>query len=116
MTKVIAIIATSLIMITSAFAADVDGNWAVMFSSPEGGSVVSIEIKIDGETATAMADGDELIGTYKDGELKLKGPMYVPEAGMSATLDMTAKLEGDDLVGNATWDMYVATVHGTRTE
>ena len=42
--------------------------------------------------------------------------MYVPEAGMSATLDMTAKLEGDDLVGNATWDMYVATVHGARTE
>ena len=36
--------------------------------------------------------------------------MYVPEAGMSA------KLEGDDLVGNATWDMYVATVHGARTE
>ena len=116
MTKVIAIIAASLIMITSVFAADVGGNWDVMFSSAEGGSMVPMEIKIDGETATVIADGDELIGTYKDGELKLKGPMYVPEAGMSATLDMTAKLEGDDLVGNATWDMYAATVHGTRTE
>jgi len=65
LTKVIAIIATSLIMITSAFAADVDGNWAVMFSSAEGGSVVSIEIKIDGETTTAMASVMNLSGHIK---------------------------------------------------
>ena len=52
-------------MITSAFAADVDGNWAVMFSSAEGGSVVSIEIKIDGETTTAMASVMNLSGHIK---------------------------------------------------
>ncbi|MDA9770623.1 hypothetical protein N9D02_06240 [Emcibacteraceae bacterium] len=116
MTRLITIVATVLLMISSATAADVDGNWNVMFSSAEGGVMVPMEIKVDGENVTAMADGDELTGTYKDGELKLKGPMYVPEAGMSATLDMTAKLEGEDLVGKATWDMYVASVLGTRTE
>lgn len=114
--RLITIIVTTLLMITSAYAADVDGNWNVMFSSAEGGAMVPMEIKVDGENVTAMADGDELTGTYKNGELTLKGPMYVPEAGMSATLDMTAKLEGNDLVGKATWDMYVASVLGTRVE
>lgn len=116
MIKLITIMASALLMLSSASAADVDGNWNVMFSSAEGGAMVPMEIKVDGENVTAMADGDELRGTYKDGELKLKGPMYVPEAGMSATLDMTAKLEGNDLVGKATWDMYVASVLGTRTD
>ena len=116
MAKFITIVASTLFMITSAFASDVDGNWNIMFSSAEGGAMVPMEIKVEGENVTAMADGDELTGTYKDGELKLKGPMYVPEAGMSSTLDMTAKLEGEDLIGNATWDMYTASVHGTKTQ
>ncbi len=106
----------SLVAIGNAIAADVDGEWSVAMNSAEGGTVIPMTISIDGEMAKAMVGQDELSGTYRDGELKLTGPLYVPEAGMSATLDMTAKLDGDHLKGTANWDMYTANVLGTRKD
>ncbi|MCC3860670.1 hypothetical protein [Pseudemcibacter aquimaris] len=114
--RFLGIISLSLLFISSALAADIDGNWSITFSTAEGGSTIPFEIMVDGETVTADADGDALEGTYKDGVLKIKGPMYVPEVGMSATLDMTAQLEGNDLTGNATWDMYSASVYGVKVD
>ncbi|MDG1708871.1 MAG: hypothetical protein P8H03_08915, partial [Emcibacteraceae bacterium] len=94
--RFITALAASLLLITSAFAADVDGEWDIMLSASEGAATVPMSITVDGEIAKAMADGEELVGTYKDGELKLEGPYYVPEAGMSSTLDINATLEGDE--------------------
>lgn len=102
------------LMATSAFAADVDGNGNVTLSAAEGATSLNMTIAVDGESATATAGSDEFKGTYKDGELKLEGSLYVPEAGMSSKLDMIAKLDGDELKGTANWDMYVADVTGTR--
>lgn len=104
----------SLLFVSNAFAADVDGEWSVAMNSAEGGTIVPMTISVEGETAKAMVGTDELTGTYKDGELKLTGPLYVPEAGMTSTLDMTATLDGDQLKGKANWDMYTANVLGTR--
>ncbi len=101
-------------LIGNAFAADVDGEWSIMFSAAEGGSTVPMTITVDGEAAKAMAGSDELSGTYKDGKLMLEGPMYVPEAGMTSTLNMDATVDGDTMTGTATWDMYTADVIGTR--
>lgn len=112
--KFLSVLTASILFIGSAFAADVDGEWNVSMNSAEGGTVVPMTISVDGENAKAVVGSDELTGTYKDGELKLKGPLYVPEAGMSATLDMTATLEDDQLKGTANWDMYTANVLGTR--
>lgn len=101
-------------MTSSVFAADVDGDWNVTMSAAEGATMLTMTITVDGETATATAGEDELTGTYKNGELKLEGLLYIPEAGMSSDLDMTAKLDGDELTGTANWDMYTADVIGTR--
>lgn len=114
--RILGVFSISMLLITNAFAADVDGKWNITFSSSEGGATIPFEITVDGENVTADADGDALTGTYKDGVLKIKGPMYVAEAGMSATLDMTAKLDGEDLTGSATWDMFQASVFGVRTD
>ena len=102
------------LMISSAFAADVDGNWSISMTAAEGATMVSMSVAVDGEKVTAMIGSDVLDGTYKNGELKLKGPFYVPEAGMSSTLDMTARLDGEQLKGTASWDMYDIEVLGVR--
>jgi len=101
-------------MISSAFAADVDGDWSVAMSAAEGAAVVSMSIAVDGENATASIGTDEFTGTYKNGQLKLKGSLYVAEAGMSSTFDMTAKVDGDELKGTGNWDMYALDVSGKR--
>lgn len=101
-------------MISSAFAADVDGEWNMMLTSAEGGATIPMTISVDGEIATATAGNEEFTGTYINGEIKLKGSLYVADAGMASMLDMTAKFAGDELKGTANWDMYVADVHGTR--
>ena len=102
------------LLISSAFAADVDADWSVAMTAADGASLVTMSVAVDGENATATIGTDELTGTYKGGELKLKGPMYVPEAGMSSTLDITAKLEGDELKGTGVWDMYALDLIGKR--
>ena len=101
-------------MVSSTFAADIDGDWQVSMTAAEGATMVNMSVNVDGETATATMGSDEFTGTYINGELKLVGSLYVPDAGMSANLEMTAKLVGDELKGTANWDMYVADVHGTR--
>lgn len=110
----VSLILGTCLTLSSAFAADVDGDWSLAMTAAEGASVVTMSVAVDGENATATIGTDELNGTYKDGELKLKGPMYVPEAGMSSTLDITAKLDGDELKGSGVWDMYALDLIGKR--
>lgn len=109
-------LAFTLLAINNSGAADVDGEWNAAMNSAEGGTVIPMVILVNGEMAKATVGQDELNGTYRDGELKLTGPLYVPEAGMSATLDMTAKLDGDHLKGTANWDVYTANVLGIRKD
>ncbi|HRW28460.1 MAG: hypothetical protein KDF58_10915 [Alphaproteobacteria bacterium] len=102
------------LMASTAFAADVDGNWSISMTAAEGATMVSMSVAVSGEVATAMIGSDTLAGTYKNGELKLTGPMYVPEAGMSSTLNMIARYNSDQLIGTAVWDVYDIDVLGTR--
>lgn len=104
----------SLMIISSTFAADVDGDWSMAMTAAEGFAIVNMSIAVDGENATASIGTDEFTGTYKNGELNLKGSLYVAEAGMSSTFDMTAKLDGEELNGTGNWDMYALSVKGTR--
>lgn len=113
-TWVISILLSAGLMVSHAFAADVDGNWNVSMTAAEGATMVSMSVSVSGEVATAMIGSDTLAGSYKNGELKLTGPMYVPEAGMSATLNMIARLDGGQLKGTAVWDMYNIDVLGIR--
>ena len=55
-----------------------------------------------------------LTGSFDDGELKLAGEFYVMEAGYTSKLDMTVSMQGEQLKGTATWDIYIADVLGNR--
>ena len=102
------------LMVSSAFAADVDGSWNLSLSAAEGSTSVGMTIKVDGETATAEAAGDKLTGTYIDGELKLKGDLFIADAGFASKADMTAKMEGNRLVGLMMWEGYALDVVGSK--
>jgi len=112
--RVIAGLYATSLMISSVLAADVEGDWNMIMSAAEGAAMVPMTITVDGETATATAGQDKFTGTYKNGKLKLKGSLYVPDAGMSSTMGLTATLVGDQLKGIVNWDMYVADLVGTR--
>lgn len=114
MRKILISAITSLFMLSTSFAADVDGTWNISLMAPEGGAQDELIVTTDGEIANAKLGPEDLTGTYINGVLKLKGTVFSPEAGMSAELDMTANIDGDIISGTATWDMYDLSVNGTR--
>ena len=97
-------------------AASVDGDWNLSLTAPEGATYFRMAIAVDGENASGKVGEADFSGSYKDGNLKLTGDYYVPEAGYNAVLDLDMRLEGDELTGTATWDMYTADVLGKRAE
>lgn len=94
--------------------ADIDGEWNVSLTAPEGATYFKMTVASDGEMVTGRIGETVLSGTYIDGRLKLKGDYYVVEAGYTSKLDMDIRLQGDRLQGKATWDMYTADVSGKR--
>jgi hypothetical protein len=100
----------------TAAAANVDGDWNLSLTAPEGATYFKMTIAIDGETATGMVGEAAFSGTYRDGSLMLTGDYYVVEAGYNSTLNLDMRLEDDVLTGTATWDIYTADVLGKRPE
>ena len=92
----------------------VNGDWDVVLTAPEGQTGFTMTVAVDGESATATAGSHTFNGTYRDGNLKLKGDYYVPEAGYAAELDMDVTYADDELSGDATWDQFSADVSGSR--
>ena len=93
----------------------VNGDWDLMLTAAEGATGFPITIEANGTEAAASGGDAEFTGTWMDGELKLVGEFFVPEAGYAAPLDMTMRVEGDELVGTATWDQFEADVLGQRS-
>lgn len=104
-----------LAVATAARAADLDGTWRFDLSAAEGEHSFTITLEVDGDEVTGTAGDESFTGTFKDGKLTLSGEHYVGEAGYSALLEITATLEGERLRGNATWDMFEASMTGRRT-
>ena len=108
--------AVFILVATTGFAAPVDGDWKLSLTAAEGATYFTMTIAVDGESASGMVGEAEFSGSYKDGNLKLTGDYYVPEAGYNAVLDLDMRLDGEVLTGTATWDMYTADVLGKRSE
>lgn len=104
------------LFIACASAPPVNGNWDLMLMAAEGSTGFPITIEAIGDQASASGGGSDFTGTWEDGELKLAGDFFVPEAGYSAELNMTVRVEGDRLRGIATWDQFEADVTGDRAD
>jgi len=109
-------IVAAVIAAACASAPPVNGDWDLTLMAPEGSTGFPISIEASGEQATATGGGSEFAGTWDGGELSLKGDFFVPEAGYSSELNMTIRVEDDQLKGTATWDQFEADVTGDRAE
>ena len=93
----------------------VNGEWDLMLTAAEGSTGFPISIEANGTEATASGGDADFTGTWMNGELQLSGEFFVPEAGYAAPLDMTMRIENDELVGPATWDQFDIDVLGQRS-
>ncbi|MGI9203793.1 MAG: hypothetical protein ACR2Q3_07265 [Woeseiaceae bacterium] len=102
------------LLCTLSFAADVDGDWSMTLSAPEGTTYITMTISVDGEQATGTTADSEVSGTYKNGKLKLEGKLYLADGGYASDMEMEAELRGEKLKGTMGWDTYTLTVDGSR--
>jgi len=94
----------------------VNGNWDIILTAAEGSTGFPIHIVASGGEASATGGDTKFTGTWIAGELRLSGDFFVPEAGYTAPLDMTIRVDDDKLTGWATWDQFQADISGERTE
>ena len=112
----IAVCAAALILLSQAvFAAGLAGRWDAALNTAEGGIRQSgWEFKVQGEQVILVMDGQDLPGTFRDGQLEIAGELYSSEAGYAATFKLSGKMEGDKLVGKGSWDTYQMTFEASR--
>jgi len=95
-------------------AAGVDGDWTLVLTAPEGATEFTMSIAVDGSDVFGRVGDAEFTGTLDGERMRLAGDLFVPEAGYVAPLDLDLRLDGEELRGIATWDVYTANVVGKR--
>ena len=106
----------ALLLAQAAVAADLNGSWYFVFDT-QGGIYESMwTLTVSGDKVTAKQGETVLTGTLRDGKLELSGEFYAAEAGYAAEMKISGKLEGDQLKGDASWDIYEMTFTATRAE
>ena len=114
--QLVSMLATTFLVACALAPPPVNGDWDIILTAAEGSTGFPINIVASGEEASATGGDTEFTGTWIDGELRLSGDFFVPEAGYTATLDMTIRVDDDKLTGSATWDQFQADVSGERAE
>ena len=110
------LLAATLLVACASAPPPVNGDWDLMLMAAEGSTGFPISIEAVGDQATASGGDAEFTGTWNDGELRLSGEFFVPEAGYAAPLNMTIRVEGEQLKGTATWDQFEADVTADRVQ
>jgi len=101
---------------TGVNSATIDGDWNVSLTAAEGSTHFKMTVEVNGADARGHVGDAVLNGSFDDGKLRLAGEFYVMEAGYTSKLDMTVSMQGEQLKGTATWDVYTADVLGNRPE
>jgi len=97
-------------------AAEIDGTWNFIYLTPEGELRATTTLKAEGETLVLVQDGNEIKGTYKDGEFQVEAEdFYSDAAGYSAKLILNGKVTGDEITGKWTFDVYAGTFSAKRS-
>ena len=103
-------------MVPAFGAADISGNWALTIDTPAGIREGTLEVTVNGKDVTAKMGESTLSGTFQDGTLVVAGKVYAPDAGYEAELKLNGELEGGELKGDATWDIYEMTFTGKKVK
>ena len=97
-------------------ASEIDGTWNFTYLTPEGDLRATATLKAEGEKLIFEQDGQEIIGSYKNSEFRIEAKDYYSgEAGYSADLILEGKLEGSEITGKWTFDVYSGTFSAKRT-
>jgi hypothetical protein len=97
-------------------AADISGAWTFTWTTDGGVRESTIEFVQKEETLTATTDKQTLEGSIKDDVFEVKGDFYSAEGGGAAPLTIKGKVDGDRLVGSATWSEYGMTFTAVRAK
>jgi len=100
----------------SASAAKADGTWNVVFVTEAGNKEAQLSLTSDGEAVSGSAGPQKVEGTFRDGSLALKLPkFYSADAGFTADLLISGKVDGNALQGQWTFGEYSGIAKGTRS-
>ncbi len=105
-----------LVIVQASGAADISGAWALTLDTPGGLRESTMELTVNGKDVTAKMGETTLKGTFVDGKLELAGKMYAAEVGYEADFTLKGTLEGEELKGDATFDIYEMTFTGKKAE
>ena len=96
--------------------AGVNGKWRFVLSTPGGDREVEAEFAVDVDSkVTGKFGATDVAGTYKDGQLDLDFQFTSDEAGVTAAMKMSGKLdETSALNGNWDFSSYNGTFKATR--
>ncbi len=109
--------ALALLLLTqAAVAADLSGKWNIVFDTSNGEYEFPLTLTVKGENVAATIDGQEMKGTFRGGKLELAGEFFPAVAGYKAELKISGQTEGDQIKGDASWDVYEMTFTATRAE
>lgn len=61
-------------------------------------------------------DGQETKGTFRGGKLELAGEFIPAEAGYKAAMKISGRTVGDQIKGDASWDVFNPPFTATRIE
>jgi hypothetical protein len=97
-------------------AAGIDGTWNFTYVTPDGDLRATARLRADGEELIFVQDGNEIIGTYSNGEFQIEAKDYYSgQAGYSANLILKGQVAGDEITGTWTFDVYSGTFSAKRS-
>lgn len=116
MIRTVLLLLTVLLALALCLSADtgVAGKWAFTLDTEGGARMADADFQVDGDKVTGKWGESTVKGTFADGKLDLAFPMESPEAGFSATMKITGKLDGADLVGTWEFGQYSGSYRAKR--
>jgi hypothetical protein len=111
------ILITVLVTFAALFGADsLSGKWDFVWETPGGErrSTLVFEQTGDDLSVTFPESPKKITGSIKDGEVKLSGKLYSPEAGQEGDFRLEGKLADGKLAGRASWNEHGMTFKAAR--
>ncbi len=81
-------------------ASDLNGDWIFTFETEGGVRNAPASFQVDGTKVTGKFDKSDVKGTYEDGKLNLEFPLNSDEAGFTAIVKITGKMDDGKLTGS----------------
>jgi hypothetical protein len=107
---------TLTLVALGAAAADLPGKWHFALETEGGPREVTATFELSGKQVSGRWQNADVKGTYDSGRLDLAFPVTSSEGGMTGTLKITGRMEGEALTGRWEFEGYSGTYRATRVK